>query len=704
MKKYLKICTFILLLSIIIYNFGYIPRNNLNAYKNNKNIEQVSRVNQKDIEIYKNGKWEKTFLKGVNIGTTKPGYFPGEFGITKEEYLDWFKQIKKMNANVIRVYTLQMPSFYEALYEFNKHTVEPLYVMHGVWIDEETMKEEMDAYSPKVIDVFKKEIAQVIDVLHGNAKVNKVAGRGYGEYKKDVSHYVIGYILGIEWDSYFVEATNDKHKGMEDFDGKWLYTKDAKPMEIFLANVGDSVINHETKTYNTQKPITFANWLTTDVIEHKNDIDEANTIGDIDEKKIKSKDNFEGGLFVSYHVYPYYPDFLNYETKYSEYVDEKGNKNSYKAYLKDLISHYDDRPVVVSEFGIPTSRGITHEDLTRGYNQGMVDETSQGNMNKDMLEDIHSTGYAGAIVFSWQDEWFKRTWNTMDIDEADSRPYWLDKMTNEQMFGLLSFDPGNGRSVSYNDGNTKEWKKKHIISSGDNVKLYMKSDEEYVYFRVNKKKLNLEKEDIIIPIDITPKSGTNKIDGYDLKLNKDADFLITISKNNKATIKVNEYYDVNDYLFNYKLKDNKQSDKFNIVKQTILGKSEMPETKTIIENKEIEVGNLISGNGNPKSKDYNSLSDYIVDGDDIEIRIPWLMLNVSNPRDKMIIDDFNENKEIKHMKINSIYAGAYVLENNKLKDSAKMEPFSWAKWNMPVYHERLKKSYYILKEAFKNID
>ena len=33
MKKYLKICTLILLLLLIIYNFGYVVRNNLNTYK-----------------------------------------------------------------------------------------------------------------------------------------------------------------------------------------------------------------------------------------------------------------------------------------------------------------------------------------------------------------------------------------------------------------------------------------------------------------------------------------------------------------------------------------------------------------------------------------------------------------------------------------------------------------------------------------------
>ena len=134
-------------------------------------------------------------------------------------------------------------------------------------------------------------------------------------------------------------------------------------------------------------------------------------------------------------------------------------------------------------------------------------------MNKEMLEDIYSTGYAGALYFSWQDEWFKRTWNTMDIDDPDSRAYWMDKITNEQMFGILSFDPGHKKSVSYNDGNTKEWRRKNIISSGENTKLYMKADEEYLYFRINKKELDLESEEVIIPIDITPSQVVIKLMG-----------------------------------------------------------------------------------------------------------------------------------------------------------------------------------------------
>ena len=91
------------------------------------------------------------------------------------------------------------------------------------------------------------------------------------------------------------------------------------------------------------------------------------------------------------------------------YIDSDGKVNTYEAYLRDLkLAHT--IPIMISEFGVPTSRGVTHKNVM-GYNQGGVDETEQGDMLADMYISIYDSGYAGAIAFSWQDEWFKRTWN-----------------------------------------------------------------------------------------------------------------------------------------------------------------------------------------------------------------------------------------------------------------------------------------------------
>ena len=40
----------------------------------------------------------------------------------------------------------------------------------------------------------------------------------------------------------------------------------------------------------------------------------------VDPNVIKATDQLYTGLFASYHIYPYYPDFLNYEPAYIKIV------------------------------------------------------------------------------------------------------------------------------------------------------------------------------------------------------------------------------------------------------------------------------------------------------------------------------------------------------------------------------------------------
>ena len=42
-----------------------------------------------------------------------------------------------------------------------------------------------------------------------------------------------------------------------------------------------------------------------------------------------------------------------------------------------------------------------------------------------------------------------------------------------------------------------------------------------------------------------------------------------------------------------------------------------------------ETGYLTYGNANPDSSDFNSLADFICNGDDIEVKLPWQLLNFS---------------------------------------------------------------------------
>ena len=95
-------------------------------------IKQVSTVKDARLAVYDGGSWETRFWDGMNMGDTLPGHAPGELAPTRDDYMRWFPQMKEMNVDVLRVYTILEPEFYEALSDFNAGREDPLWLVHGV--------------------------------------------------------------------------------------------------------------------------------------------------------------------------------------------------------------------------------------------------------------------------------------------------------------------------------------------------------------------------------------------------------------------------------------------------------------------------------------------------------------------------------------------------------------------------------------------
>ncbi len=677
-------------------------------------IQFVSKTEGRDFLIYKNGKWEKTFLTGVNIGATKPGHFPGELAITKEEYLRWFEYIGDMNADVIRVYTILKPDFYDALLEYNSKAKKPLYLIHGVWVNEQDVKGIADAYAEdeKIKNNFIQDTEDLIDVLHGNKVLPDKYGFASGTYTSDVSKYVVGWILGTEWDPDFVEGTDTANPERSFYSGKYLETKNASPFETFLCEVGDTILAYEEDNYQMTRALAFSNWLTTDMLSHPEEPMENEDRVTVNTEHIKATKNFKSGMFASYHVYPYYPEFLNYQTEYIEYRDETGKINTYRAYLKDLFKEHT-VPVIVAEYGVPSARGKAHENLYSGYNQGNIDEKSQGHIDESLLMDIYEEGYCGAIVFTWQDEWFKRTWNTMDFDLPDHRAYWSNPQTNEQQFGLLAFDPGEEVSECYVDGDIEEWREETPVSETNEAKLYCKADEKYVYFMVESHQYDFKNDTVFIPIDIIENQGNLKYNDENLFFECPADFVIRIQGETESKIVVDAYYDSFYFIYakqQYMIDsvaeyEEKNSGIFNPEYLCLNRELYIEQDDRLLPFSKYETGRLKYGDANPEHDDYNSLTDYAYKDGNLEIRIPWLMLNVMDPSKKSVISDMYVNGEIVPEETAGFKTGVAIVKNTeKSQATIAMNYYSWVGWDEPSYHERLKPSYYILKDAFKKID
>ena len=660
--------------------------------------------------IYESGDWKQMFMRGVNIGATEPGLFPGDLTISYDTYYRWFGYISEMNCNCIRIYTLMPPQFYQALGDFNKKAKNKLYLYQGIWVNEEDIERLSDTYAEneKILNDFTTDAVNLVNVIHGKAKIAETAGEAYGTYNTDVSPWLVGWIIGIEWDPNFVINTNNQHPDKKDYDGEYLYTQTASPFEAFLCRVGDALIKHEAETYKFQVPLAFSNWITTDPLTHPNEphFDEDKTT--VNTENVKCR-NFGPGMFASYHIYPYYPDSLNYQEDYLEYTDDSGKVNTYEAYLEDLkLAHT--VPIIVAEFGIPTSRGMGHESVM-GYNQGMVDETAQGAMLIDMLGSIENAKYAGGIVFTWQDEWFKRTWNNVMFDIADRRPYWSNIQTTEQCFGLLAFDPGKESMAAYVDGDVSEWKNTQPTVTTGQGKLYIKSDERYLYIMLDAGNYDFEKDTLLIPINTIADQGNLKSAQYNAEFDTAADFLIYINGKDNSHIYVDRYYDAFNYYFleskklsDIKAEENagvKNSGMFDIMRLCYGYNLTVKGTNQVVPDKAYETGKLRYGNGNPKAQEYKSLSDFYFKNGKLEIRIPWQLLNVMDPSGKQQISDFRKTQVISPQAYQSFDFGfAYRTGAESLKITLGGS-YEYNGWNTPTWHERLKPAYYELQNYFK---
>lgn len=662
------------------------------------------------INIYRKGEWKDLFMTGVNIGASEPSLFPGELTISYETYLRWFKSISEMNCNCIRVYTAMRPQFYLALKDFNSTADNPLYLFQGIWVNEDDISRLGDVYSEneKILADFKKDAVTMVDIIHGSATVPESPGEASGTYHADVSRWLAGWIIGIEWDPNLVINTNEQHPDMRDFDGDYLYTQAATPFEAFLCRAGDALITHETEKYQFQAPLAFTNWITTDPLTHPNEPHYDEDKVSVNTENIKFR-NYGPGMFASYHIYPYYPDSLNYQEDYLAQTKDDGTPDTYSAYLKDLRMVHT-MPILVAEFGIPTSRGMGHESVM-GYNQGKVDENAQGDMLIDMFNSIQKERYAGGLVFTWQDEWFKRTWNNVMFDIADRRPFWSNIQTTEQNFGVMAFDPGEKYTICYPDGDLSDWSGIEPTVKTDQGELFVQSDERYVYIMVKAEGYDFNNDTLYIPINTIAGQGNTKAPDYNLMFDDGADFLIKLHGASDSHIYVDRYYDAFYYHFvesrilsDFPLQkdaDKKDSGVFNEMLMCYGYHLTVKGTGKEIPDKAYETGKLQYGNANPDSEDYASLTDFCCSDAGVEIRIPWQLLNVMDPSSKQQMSDFRNDLVFTPQEYEAFDFGFGFAKNKEKLSLSFGGSYSYEPWNIPKWHERFKPAYYELKDYLK---
>jgi len=693
------------------------------------------------------GTWKPLFVKGINLGVGLPGYFPGEFAVRKGTYLKWFEQMTQAGINAVRLYTIHPPSFYEALLEYNE-SGKKLFLLQGIWAE---LPENDDFLDERYLAERESGNKNVVNVIHGNADLAERPGFAHGIYAHDVSGFTIGLIFGREWESCAVKGFNDKmDRSLADYEGRLLDVHGATPFEIWTARMCDFLQHYEAQKYGSPGLVSITNWPTLDPLVHPSESDyeaeltiqgvklrttacnQNEDMESLDVAKFSAKPG--GGFFVTYHAYPYYPDFLN-----NDYLQEE---NTYLAYLHALKKHHEGQPLLIAEFGVPSCREVSHWHRD-GWHQGGHNEAEQGRINGILMKAMHQAGMAGGVLFHWFDEWYKRNWVFFPYEiPADRNPFWFNLQDAEQNYGLLAAYPGYPAKHVSLAGRLKDWR--------DAVTLYGK-DTDSMAFRFNDgsddvralSRLLVKHDEGFLYMLLEAKGDidfatANYMIGLDTCNNQAGEFLLPFKTNLRSPVGMK-------FLIHLAGKERsrilvcKRYDKYlNVEKGEINPGSSDHGAWVTMHNKTnarriskdgtrffparvFSMSNLRFGSLERENPDCDSLADFHVSGNIIELRIPWGLINFTDPSSRTVLwKDANgmtrKTDGIRLLAVSykpregTVCAMATGMKHNvtdhlprQIETAEHMKVYSWDTWETPIYHLYLKESYYAFKQVLADI-
>lgn len=630
------------------------------------------------ITVWNGEGYSPLFIKGVNLGVAVPGTFAGELAATSTDYRRWFKLIREAGFNTIRIYTLHFPRFYRELRRFNLENPNyPLYLFQGVWLEEEVEGYNNNLFT--LTDKFEQEIRENIGAVHGDAVIESRPGKAYGTFDADISQWVIGYIIGREIHPPEVIETNQSNSGQNSFDGNYLSIGQTEATEAWLTARMDFLLTFEMDHYSTQRPVSVSSWPTLDPLEHPFEENTYEVSASIDFSGMDHS-RAEAGFFISYHAYPYYPNYISRHPGYTSFQDHLG-QNSYLGYLTRLKEHYNRFPLIIAEFGGTSSWGVA-KYAHSGIHHGGYPEEEQGKNNIRMLKNIYQAGGGGGIQFSWIDEWFKQTWITNPFDfDINRRVLWHNVTAAEQNYGLIGFRSPEREPILQEE-----------FGEDDPIKRVWK-DADYAYFKMQ---LDIDRhiaEDDTIWISLDTYDadlGESILPNGEIVENR-AEFALMIT-NYSAKLYVTQAYD----LFGIWHGTSSSEQLYRSIPSDGAPWRLVRWKNDANDEEAQDIGQLGVHRLNVPKKSTDAVSLY---NDRIEIRLPWSLLQFTDPSRPEVMHDDRSVPETITRTSDGIAIGIFYNDFS----SEISNRFLWDEWNIIEHEEFRKQSYFVMKEELPTL-
>jgi tetratricopeptide repeat protein len=714
-------------------------------------LQLVARTRGQGFEVATGNRWRPFYVKGVNLGVALPGRYPSEFPQDSTLYAGWLDTLAAMHANTLRLYTILPPAFYRALRGWNlSHPDRVLRLVHGVWTE---LPPRHDFADPAWEAGFQREIRRVVDVVHGAGTIAVRPGHAGGRFDADVSPWVLGYIIGREWEPFAVKAF-DAGQPAGSYSGRYLRLQRGPAMDLWLARQCDAMLAYEADSYNALHPIAYTNWPTLDPLSHPTEpttAEEAywrkrsgrrseaqkqeyeNDAVSVDANLIEPTAANPAGWFASYHAYPYYPDFMLLDPRYRQARSPEG-RSSYFGYLRELVAHHRSMPTLIAEYGVPSSRGVAHLHPD-GWGHGGHDEQKMAAIDARLTREIRESGAAGSIVFAWLDEWFKKNWMVIDYEiPLDNTRMWHNVMDAEQNYGILGEYAGEATTTPHLGEDPARWRKLPVLQSmpdtaGSLRRLRAGADESFVYLAVElapgkfpwgSRRIQLAIDTYLAAVGqhSLPRSGVQSEVGFE--------FLIDLAGPERGTMAVTPEYQRHEFRVDPATGDDfgrffrrpvitrdRNDGRFDSL-FVITNRARFGRDGTFFPARSYDRGRLMYG-----TEAVSTLADWYLDeaAGLLQIRVPWDLLNVTDPSTRTLLFDRQTSGKYGTATAGDFHVGVVIYSKGAGRSPKvvaaipslargmwRKDDFTgwrWQGWIEPRWHSRLKPVYDSLRMLWR---
>ena len=427
------------------------------------------RSNGRALEEMTDDGYEDLSLKAVNISSFVPGHLFSEYAPSREEYLTWLEGIFQVGANTLCVSNLMDDDFYNALYDFNASHEEKLYLIQGIGIPDEITFSSQTAFSG-ILEELIRMGKLTIDAVHGRRNVHVGSVSGFGSFRKDVSPYIVSYMIMLEDAPDTIAFTDQSVLHRSGYQGNYYSaSQEASLFETMLCQVMDETMAFEADKYRRMRPIGISLDPATDFLVYQDVYArQLKKYASIDPEHIVPSAGNQAGMTAGYRLDNVRNDFYRYLDETSKEklrpcfdsigisLDEASNQEtdspssaeSYEGwnYLA-LLREYHTMPLF-GFFGASSGKG----PLVIGENP--MTEEEQGQALVQVSRILEELSYSAQIVCDWQDVWSMRTWNTAFMTQTSEAYQWYDIVTETKNRGLVKFVPNK---ILRADGSKEEW-------------------------------------------------------------------------------------------------------------------------------------------------------------------------------------------------------------------------------------------------------